>query len=425
MSKYDAERALGIYKMFSKQTYQVEQFLGVATQYENATRLEIPKLKHAPTSLTKSLEEYLNDPDFDLNRRQYLAQQEAKSASRGGTNGARKPFGDSKLAASKTTTGQDFPEPKPVQVAPTRQEQKGPAPDLIDFFESIEQNQQPMAHQLPQQQMSNFQPNPTFQQQPFPQSGLPPQQMGFQPQQSQQMNGTFNSHDGNPFGAPQQQPTLEPNFTGAGFGSYTPQTQQPFSPQQPFLSSIPQDSAANFPPQQLPMNTGQQSTNPFRQSMMPQMTGMSTSSSGAGTVNSPGMRQSTNPFARNIPVQASGQSQNNIFSPQPPIQVQPPPQPYPTMQPLQSTPTGSNPFARNATPPQQQQSVPASLMPNPTGSTNPFRQSAFVNQQTGQGWQASQGTVGGLENMETIPVFPRPGQKMQAPQQQQQPQGWQ
>jgi len=53
-------------------------------------------------------------------------------------------------------------------------------------------------------------------------------------------------------------------------------------------------------------------------------------------------------------------------------------------------------------------------MPNPTGSTNPFRQSAFVNQQTGQGWQASQGTMGGLEQLETIPVFPRPGQPQQS-----------
>ena len=50
-----------------------------------------------------------------------------------------------------------------------------------------------------------------------------------------------------------------------------------------------------------------------------------------------------------------------------------------------------------------------------TGSTNPFRQSAFVNQATGQGWQANpanQGTLGGMsvQNVETVGVFPRPGQ---------------
>lgn len=88
MSKYDAQRALGIYKTFTKQTNLVVEFLSTARQYENATRLEIPKLKHAPTSLTSSLEEYLNDPDFEINRRQYLAQQEAKKGKKGMSNGA-------------------------------------------------------------------------------------------------------------------------------------------------------------------------------------------------------------------------------------------------------------------------------------------------------------------------------------------------
>lgn len=78
MSKTDAQRALAIYKTFTKQTNLVVEFLSTARQYENATRLEIPKLKHAPTSLTASLEEYLNDPDFEVNRRQYLAHTDAR-----------------------------------------------------------------------------------------------------------------------------------------------------------------------------------------------------------------------------------------------------------------------------------------------------------------------------------------------------------
>jgi hypothetical protein len=56
-----------------------------------------------------------------------------------------------------------------------------------------------------------------------------------------------------------------------------------------------------------------------------------------------------------------------------------------------------------------------------TGSTNPFRQSMFVNQQTGQGWQnAPQATMGGLEQLPTTQVFPRPGQAPAQSQQQQQ-----
>jgi phosphatidylinositol-binding clathrin assembly protein len=82
MSKTDAERALNIYRVFVKQTDQVVQYLGMARHYEHATRLEIPKIKHAPTSLAASLEEYLNDKDFEINRRQYLAQQEAKKGAK-------------------------------------------------------------------------------------------------------------------------------------------------------------------------------------------------------------------------------------------------------------------------------------------------------------------------------------------------------
>lgn len=85
----------------------------------------------------------------------------------------------------------------------------------------------------------------------------------------------------------------------------------------------------------------------------------------------------------------------------------------PQMTGLQPQRTGTNPFARRST----MSASPGSsspglqpLRPNATGSTNPFRQSQFVNQQTGQGWQtAQQGSMGGYEQLETVPVFPRPG----------------
>ena len=80
MSRPDAERSIRIYKIFCKQTEQVVQYLSVARQFEYATRLEIPKLKHAPTSLAASLQEYLDDKDFEINRRQYLAEQDARPA---------------------------------------------------------------------------------------------------------------------------------------------------------------------------------------------------------------------------------------------------------------------------------------------------------------------------------------------------------
>ncbi|KAI4250203.1 MAG: hypothetical protein L6R40_000376 [Gallowayella cf. fulva] len=433
MSKYDAERAFKIYKTFSKQTDQVVQFLSTARQYENATRLEIPKLKHAPTSLTSSLEEYLNDPDFEINRRQYLAQQEAKKSGKPVTKTPAK----SAAGTQKHVPSKDFPEPTPV-AAPQRQQAKGPAPDLIDFFDSIEQKQQPMATQP--QQTSSFQNGPQYSQQPQSSTFFPSPQGPFvqngqaqQPQQ-QQIPGNFNANS-NPYGQFQDpsQPPVQPDFTGTGLGGLPQQQQQPLSqPQNRFNPIYENVSSQGFPiqqqQQQLPFNTSQpsqQSSNPFRQSSMP--TGSSTSTfTPSPAVSSPLTRQGTNPFARNVPTVSASQSQNTPFTSPPPQQT---PQAFPQQtfqqqppQAMQPHRTGTNPFARNLSPPTSQTSTaPPPLLPSVTGSTNPFRQSTFINQQTGQGWQSNQATMGGLEQLETVPVFPRPGQS-QYPQQQQQQQ---
>jgi len=376
----------------------VVQFLSIARSYENVTRLEIPKIKHAPTSLTRSLEEYLEDPDFDTNRRQYLAAQQGRKGTKFEDKSFiaadPKPAKASAPAASKSTSKATEPE---KLSAP-----KGPAPDLIDFFDSIEQNQTPMAQQANQiyQQpaVTGFQPD-VQQQQVFAQQQFPQQTAnGFQqpPQQT------------NPFGQfppqPQQQP-LQSQFTGMGFGGYGPQPPQQFVSSNPYQNQsqqmMPQPTgAAPISPQftaqpQIP----QQTNNPFRQSMM--VTGQIPNQQ-TGAI----QQQSSNPFARQSqqpPVQNGqmtggfGQSQPQQFS-------------APQLQPQM---TGTNPFARLQSPPVAgpDQAAPQMLQPMVTGSTNPFRQSQFINQQTGRGWQtAQQTTMGGWENLETQPVFPRPGQ---------------
>lgn len=370
MSKVDAERALNVYKNFGRQTEQVVQYLSTARQYEMHTKLEVPKLKHAPTTLTSALEEYLNDPDFDINRRQYLAQQEAKRSGKPMPRPQQSqptPFDTPAASSSRTAAPMSAPPPSATQA-------KGPAPDLIDFFESIEQNQQQMAQShVPQQQFNGG----YMTQQPFQQPQMPPQQTGYNPfmqnfQQPQQ-----------PQVQQFQQPqALQPDFTGAGFGGYgsqPPQNNNIFG-YQPQLASIPQGDIASFqqqspPPQSPPFQPVAQtlqpqatSTNPFRQSMM--------------------LPQSTNPFARSTPPP----QQQQATSPQ-------------TLQPQQ---TGTNPFAKNRSPPP----VASPISVNVTGSTNPFRQSQFISQTTGQGWQHStQGTFAGhdMNNVQTVPVFPRPG----------------
>ncbi|TPX09295.1 uncharacterized protein E0L32_009487 [Thyridium curvatum] len=423
MSKVDAERAMSIYRKFTQQTDFVVQYLGVARQYEHHTRVEVPKLKHAPVNLGKQLQEYLSDPDFDMHRRQYLAELDAKKSGKGGSSGGSKMFrtaNESKASASKSA----FPSVNGLQSdsKPAAQPAKGPDPDLIDFFDSIEQNQTTTTVQAnPQMQMSmqtgmpagmtpwgatsSFQTQPTGQFQQQNGFGMQPQPTGFQatnPFQQQTM-GAFN---------PQQQQApqpMQPNFTGAGFGGYTPQPS--FQPNS--LAPIPQDSVASFPSGGLAvpgMQMGQQSTNPFRQSMlMSQPTGMQPMQTGfqapmSGTSSPP---QSTNPFARSAP-QGAPQSfgaQNTGFQTQSP----------PAAAPLQPMATGTNPFAKNfgGSQPQQRPATSAGpLAPQPTGSTNPFRQGDFMNHSTGLGWQHNQMPMGGgLDQLETIPVFPRPAQQ--------------
>ncbi|PGH28322.1 hypothetical protein GX50_08942 [[Emmonsia] crescens] len=487
MSRPDSERALKIYKRFSAQTEEVVNFLRIARQYEGATRLEIPNLKHASTDLAKLLEDDLNDPDFDLRRREYRAQ-------KFGTSSEEK---DKGVARSRSISAPQKPKPAPApaQTAPPKLEVKSLGPNLIDFFDSTDQpqqqqQQQPMPQQVPQQQQFNpltlqFQQQQQMQPQQYQQTGFQAQQTGLNPQQQQSnfqqpqqftqmtglgqqqqqqqqqqtgFGGQFGQPNSNPFGQIQQQPQpqpqlqpLQPTHTGAGFGGYTPQPQSHTF--QTTLPSIPQNGMASF---QQPMLTGGggRPNNPFRQSMLPPLssdttnfslqsalspiTTSSTSSPSTATTTALN-RQSTNPFAKRLTMQTTqftngsqspAQSQSQSSSP---FTSQPPTQPLPQLPSQQQQPapllqpqrTGTNPFARPQTAPglrPQSQAEPlpqitgptaAPLRPNPTGSTNPFRQSAFINQQTGQGWQAGQqGTMGGLENLETMPVFPRPGQQL-------------
>jgi hypothetical protein len=432
MSRPDAERAIKIYKVFCKQTEQVVQYLSVARQYEYATRLEIPKLKHAPTSLAASLQEYLDDKDFEVNRRQYLAEQDATKGS--------KPF--SKPAASKAQGASMQKSSQPVAAnATSTQPAKGPAPDLIDFFTSIEQNQSTMQADpqtnpfLQQQQQQQQQPSFTgFEQQTHG-------NFGYQQTPPHQPPGSGLGGDtslNNPYQQVQQQSQPQPlqtQFTGAGFGGYGPQP----TPQQQSLATgnaYAQNQQLSFSTPALSQPTGQlqpQTTNPFRQSMLPTPTGGNApfaSGFGQQPQQQQPDRQATNPFARSAVPPAI--PENGPSPPPPQSQSSPfPPLATSQAQPLQAQVTGTNPFARSMGQLQQPTppiSPPANgLQVQPTGSTNPFRQSMFVNQQTGTGWQnTQQGTMGGLqtEQFQTVPVFPRPGQSnTQQQQQQQQPWG--
>ncbi|EEP77490.1 conserved hypothetical protein [Uncinocarpus reesii 1704] len=410
---------LTLYSVMNEGTINVlVKFLRMARQFESATRLEIPNLKHASTDLTKLLEDDLNDPDFATRRKEYRAQK----------YGTKESQGDQKKATPSQPARAQLAMPNTLP-----QQAKAPAPDLIDFFDSIDQ---PVNQQAPGPQFNTQ----NQQMQLFQTPGFPQQQMAFAPQQPglqqtattgygfQQQAPSINpvAQDSNPFAQfaaqpqQQQQPQqIQPNHTGAGFGGYTPQL-QPQAPAQshpnnfqPMLSSIPQNGVPSF---QQPLQTGSpRPNNPFRQSMLIANNSPSSTSSpinpNSPPAASPLVRQPTNPFAKHRLSQMPFQG-GEISRPSTSPGLQSSDQSQ--LQPLRPQRTGTNPFARNTPSPNQGLQVPpaAPLRPNPTGSTNPFRQSAFINQQTGQAWQtsASQGTMGGLENLQTIPIFPRPGQ---------------
>lgn len=418
---------MDIYRHFTKTTDAVVQYLTVARQWEPHTRVEVPKLKHAPVNLRRQLEDYLNDPDFEINRRQYIAEQQAKR--KGGLSKGEKSTSEGQSEAPKP-----FPPANASSGSAPRAPQatKGPDPDLIDFFDSIEQNQTTMATQPNAQQNQPVQmplvntgnPWPTGIQQPtqFQNNGFVPQVTGYP------NNSPFQQPNATGFPQSQQMPAqIQGNFTGAGFGGYTPQPS--FTPNS--LGSIPQDSVATFPTGTLspPMQTGQQTTNPFRASMMmANPTGNPANGTIPNTFSTPTVpqaqppsaltRQPTNPFARSSPQGMTPFSNPSSTSP---FQSPPPVQPPPSLQPAA---TGTNPFARHyppaGNPPQQQRpQTSGGIVPQATGATNPFRQGAFVNHQTGMGWQHNQVPIGGgLDQLPTQPIFPRPAQ--QTPWEQQQ-----
>ncbi|KAK9324589.1 ANTH domain-containing protein [Lipomyces orientalis] len=392
MSKYDAERALEIYKTFVEEMEGIVEYLQVARKLESATRLNVPNIKHAPTSLTQALEEYLNDPDFDVNRRQFLAQKEAKMAAHRNDISVPDPIASAISQTDGSGRAGYQSQLQSQQVPSSPRKKLSPEQSLVDFFASIEQQEsifpdgtngsapaQQQAISAQQEMYAGAVQSP--QSQPN-QVHLDQQQFAYQP-----TGGVY------PFqgqGAQQQTP-LNRDFTGAGFGGYSYQPEsQPFPTSlvmaQPMAGYAPgaQPGANGWGPfsesqlqqpsifsqqQSLqPQTTG--STNPFRQSTM--FTGISPQLSGGGPA------VSTNPFHAAKPPSLGLSAVPEYGDTQ---------QPQPTAPaPAKLVPQSTNPFARqrletngasglgqrSAMSPQLQQPI---LTQQTTGSTNPFRQS--------------------------------------------------
>ncbi|CCG83965.1 protein of unknown function [Taphrina deformans PYCC 5710] len=385
MSKPDAERALVIYQNFVEQTDGVIVYMSLARSLESVTRLEIPNLQHAPTSLGNSLEEYIRDPDFEQNRIQYLAQKqngagntasEAPVSSSSRTNAPLKsalksntdtnPFGSAQLPPQVATNGNtdllDFfgsiDQPQQVQQqfsqAPFQQSYTGQIPQLQPqmttnpYATQQTQVQQQMAMQNPQvtgAYQQNSQQSAQFAAFAPIQNNYPQTQVQNQPQTQYppSTGSSYNSYS---------QPQVQSQPTGAGFGSYTPQ---------PTSNANSQFQTSSLQPQA----TG---SNPFRKSMMPVATNVS--QFGALSPQQTG----GNPFSRGPPPSTG----TPLFSTGPTQGTQH----YQTYQAPQGhgrMASESMAYTANSQQAPLQVNMTGNMMPQQTGTSNPFRKSMMVN----------------------------------------------
>lgn len=380
MSYYDAKRALNVYKKFVDQTKYVIDYLRVAKHLEYATKLHVPTIKHAPTALTSSLEEYLNDPMFEQHRAEYLrskkqdqspglspqvvskqkpAQQESSNGNVGAAPQAAQQTpqpvaNESSLQRSNTLVVQQAtfnPWGSSVPVVFNGANMQNPQMLSLDptgaGFGGVGQQ-----HQLQQQQLQQQQ----LQQQQFQQQQLQQQQMQQQQMQQQQMQQQ----------QAQQQQAQQQQF-------YNP-TQQPFAPQatgqNPFLRSDWQPVVQQYTGFQNLQQPSQQSA-PSSQVISAQTTQsnpfLHMSKTGSATANV----DSNNPFGGT----RFGNPNTTAYTFNKPE----------ASQRVSVTATGSNPF---------KVSDLTAKMFESASKKGPLPIKA-------------QPTAGGLENLPTIPVFPQ------------------
>ncbi|KAJ2801334.1 hypothetical protein H4R21_002828, partial [Coemansia helicoidea] len=178
MEEEDMRRALDLYKRFVKLTDRTDEYLKIARQFENIFGFAIPNLNHAPLSLSKALDDFLNMPAEERKstvaamrqapkpaKATRTASDDAAPAVKMGPNGRPKPDYGLRLKPELLALADDSPPPSgaatPPKAAQTS-DRKAPAAkpdpppvqtgtgtsagdkpavkeiDFIDFFSSIE-----------------------------------------------------------------------------------------------------------------------------------------------------------------------------------------------------------------------------------------------------------------------------------------------
>lgn len=255
MNRKDAERSLELYRRFCWQTEKVVAFLDAARRKSYMLRSVIPSLNHAPLSLAGALEEYLNDPDFEENRSDFLRNRgkprEAKSTDSKSAVDAPQPNNDNKASENQRA--------EPAPAAPkANSSQKA----LQDFFEALEQPTS-TPFQAAYSSFAGFNAQPDWFSTPSSAGfGMAPQATGINPFQ--------------PF--PAAQPFVQPHPTGLN-----PFQQAPMQPVFPGASPAPaplapQHTMATTPFEsifgQLSLNSNSQPNQPGSQPPAAQQVGV-------------------------------------------------------------------------------------------------------------------------------------------------------
>ncbi|CAJ0871331.1 5146_t:CDS:10, partial [Entrophospora sp. SA101] len=140
MSQIDAKDGLEIYKKFVKQTEKVVIYLRAAQKLQSVLGIKIPNLKHAPVSLTIALQDYVEDPNFEANRREYRNTQEKSKNENNNKSATRKDGATTTICSSDNNSNANFLTKKDATSASSisKTAANHNQMDFIDFSSNIE-----------------------------------------------------------------------------------------------------------------------------------------------------------------------------------------------------------------------------------------------------------------------------------------------
>ncbi|KAG0257985.1 hypothetical protein BG011_003602, partial [Mortierella polycephala] len=261
MTKDQARLGLQIYKTFAEQTTKSMEYFSVAKRMEGVIHITIPQLKHAPLSLVRTLEEYLNSPDFEEGQQQVGSKSKDLSSSKStATKPAASKPSATPISNKSPANDDDTWSPKKTVDESKRLSTKK---DMIDFFSSIDNEE------------TTIQQNPnTFQAQMLT-GGNEFQQFQLQLQQQQQLLQMQQMQA-------QQNMMLQNQYTGmAGSQTFQPDMLQAqatgFNSTNPFAMGVQQSNVSqnngNLMNMNMNMMGGSGMNNSGINSIAPQSTG--------------------------------------------------------------------------------------------------------------------------------------------------------